>query len=142
MTTTPPNAFIGRTGIPADADLDQALGAAKPVWDALIAGLAAQHGVSGREWKCYSAKAGWALRLLRGKRTILWLSPCQGCFRAAFVLGDKALLAAQHSVLSAQAMRALQQAERYPEGTGVRLLVKGPKDIPAVMKLAVAKLEN
>ncbi|MGO9094453.1 MAG: DUF3788 family protein [Bryobacteraceae bacterium] len=142
MTATPPNAFIGRTGIPADADLDQALGAAKPVWDALIAGLAAQHGVSGREWKCYSAKAGWALRLLRGKRTILWLSPCQGCFRAAFVLGDKALLAAQHSVLSAQAMRALQQAERYPEGTGVRLLVKGPKDIPAVMKLAVAKLEN
>ncbi len=142
MTTTPPNAFIGRTDIPADADLDQALGAAKPVWDALIAGLAAQHGVSGREWKCHSAKAGWALRLLRGKRTILWLSPCQGCFRVAFAMGDKALLAAQHSGLSAQAMRALQQAERYPEGTGVRLLVKGPRDIPAVMKLAVAKLEN
>lgn len=142
MNITPPNAFIGRTDVPTDADLDQALGAAKPVWDALIADLAAQHGVSGQEWKCYSAKAGWALRLLRGKRTILWLAPCQGCFRVAFILGDKALLAAQHSALSAQAMRALQQAERSPEGTGVRLLVKRPKDIPTVKKLAVAKLEN
>jgi hypothetical protein len=142
MNITPPNAFIGRTELPTDAELAQALGAAKPVWDGLIAGLAAQHGVSGREWKCYSAKAGWALRLLRGKRTILWLSPCQGCFRVAFALGDKALLAAQHSALSAPAMRALQQAERYPEGTGVRLLIKGPKDVPTVRKLAVAKLEN
>jgi len=140
--TAPPNAFIGRTELPTDAELVQALGAAKPVWDGLIAGLAAQHGVSGREWKCYSTKTGWALRLLRGKRTILWLSPCQGCFRAAFVLGDKALLAARHSRLSALAMRAFQQAERYPEGTGVRLLIKGPKDIPTVRKLAVAKLEN
>ena len=140
--TAPPNAFIGRTELPTDAELVQALGAAKPVWDGLIAGLAAQHGVSGREWKCYSTKTGWALRLLRGKRTILWLSPCQGCFRVAFILGDKALLAAQHGALSAQAMRAFQQAERYPEGTGVRLLIKGPKDIPTVRKLAVAKLEN
>jgi hypothetical protein len=142
MTNTPPNAFIGRTEIPTDADLDQVLGAAKPVWNGLIAGLAAQHGVSIQEWKCYSTKTGWALRLLRGKRTILWLSPCQGCFRVAFILGDKALLAARHSGLSAQAMRALQQAERYPEGTGVRLLIKGPKDIPTVKKLAVVKLEN
>jgi len=56
-------------------------------------------------------------------------------------LGDKALLAAQHGALSAQAMRAFQQAERYPEEPGP-LLIKGPKDIPTVRKLAVAKLET
>jgi hypothetical protein len=58
------------------------------------------------------------------------------------ILGDKAVLAAPQSGLSARALRALDQAERYPEGTGVRLLIKGSKDIPRVKKLAVVKLEN
>jgi hypothetical protein len=137
-----PNAFIGRTESPGDADLSEALGSAKPVWDRLIADLAAQHDVAIQEWKSYSLKSGWSLRLKRGKRTILWLGPCEGCFRVMFILGDKALLAARQSGLSAHALRALDQAERYPEGTGVRLVIKGPKDIPTVKKLAVVKLEN
>jgi len=107
-----------------------------------MADLAAQHDVAIQEWKSNSPKAGWSLRLERGKRTILWLGPCEGCFRVTFILGDKALLAARRSALSARALRALDQAERYPEGTGVRLLIKGPKDIPTVKKLATVKLEN
>jgi hypothetical protein len=137
-----PNAFIGRIGRPADADLAKALGPVKLVWDGLLAGLAAKHGVTVQEWTSYSLKAGWSLRLKRGKRTIVWLAPCEGCFRVAFILGDKALLAARQCGLSARALRALNEAERYPEGTGVRLLIKGPKDIPTVEKLAVVKLEN
>lgn len=142
MTNVAPNAFIGKTVEPAEADLSKALGPAKPVWDGLLADLAAQHDVAIQEWKCYSPKAGWSLRLKRGKRTIVWLSPCEGCFQAAFILGDKALLAARQSDLSVQALRALDQAKKYPEGTGVRLLIKSPKDIPTVKKLAVVKLEN
>ena len=95
-----------------------------------------------QEWKSYSVKAGWSLRLKRGKRTILWLGPCAGCFRVMFILGDKAVLAARQSGLSTRALRALDQAERYPEGTGMRLLIKGPREIPTVKKLAVVKLEN
>src|ERR1035441_8539235 len=89
---TPPNAFIGRAGKPTEADLAEALGPLKPVWDELLADLAAEHGVTVQEWTSYSAKAGWSLRLKRGKRTIVWMAPCEGCFRVAFVLGDKALL--------------------------------------------------
>lgn len=137
-----PNAFIGRTERPTCADLDKALGPAKPVWDKLIADLAAEDDVAIQEWSCYSPKAGWALRLKRGKRTILWLAPCAGCFRVMFILGDRALLAARQSRLSAGALRALDQATKYPEGTGIRLLIKGPKDLPTVRKLAVVKLKN
>lgn len=118
------------------------MGSTKPVWDGLIADLAAEHDVAIQEWNSYSPKAGWSLRLKRGKRTILWLAPCECCFRVAFILGDKALLAARQSGLSAPALRALDQAQKYPEGTGVRLLIKGPKDIPTVKKLAVVKLAN
>jgi Protein of unknown function (DUF3788) len=137
-----PNAFIGRTERPTDADLATALGPVKPVWDGLLADLAAKHGVTVQEWSSYSLKAGWSLRLKRGKRTIVWMAPCEACFRVAFILGDKALLAARQSGLSARALRALDEAERYPEGTGVRLLINGPADIPTVKKLAVVKLEN
>jgi hypothetical protein len=137
-----PNAFIGRTASPTDADLAKALGPVKPVWDALLADLSAQHDVVVQEWNSYSVKAGWSLRLKRGKRTIVWLAPCEACFRAAFILGEKAVAAARQIGLSARALRVLDEAPRYPEGTGVRLLIKGPKDIPTVKKLVVVKLAN
>jgi len=142
MSEMAPNAFVGKTAEPTDDDLEKALGPAKRIWDELLADLKTEHEVATREWNSYSAKAGWSLRLKRGKRTILWLSPCSGCFRVAFVLGDKAIVAARQSGLPAAALRILNEAQKYPEGTGVRLVVKGPRDIPTVKKLAVAKLEN
>jgi len=141
-TALTPNAFIGSTVRPSDADLEKALGAAKPAWDSLIADLAAEHGVTIQEWKSYSSKAGWSLRLLRGKRTIVWLAPCAGCFCVAFILGDKAVQAARQCGLPARIVKSLDEAEKYPEGTGLRLLIKGAKDLSAVQKLAVVKLEN
>jgi len=137
-----PNAFIGKAGEPTDSDLTEALGSTKILWDGLIADLAAEHNVTLQEWTCYSAKAGWSLRLKKKKRTILWMAPCNGCFRVAFILGDRAVEAARKSKLSAAAIRAIDQAERYPEGTGIRLRIKRPQDIPTVKKLAMIKLEN
>jgi hypothetical protein len=79
--------------MPTDADLSKALGLAKPIWDGLVTDIAAQHGVANQDWKSYSPKAGWALRLMRGRRTILWLAPFEGSFEVLFILGDKALSA-------------------------------------------------
>ena len=141
-TALTPNAFIGSTVRPSEADLEKALGDAKCAWDSLIADLAAEHGVSTQEWKSYSSKAGWSLRLLRGKRTIVWLAPCAGRFRVAVILGDRAVQAARRCGLPARVLKSLDEAEKYPEGTGLRLEVKGMRDLPAVKKLAVVKLEN
>jgi hypothetical protein len=137
-----PNAFIGRTSAPSDAELAGALGASMAVWEALVSGLAARHGVTTREWRSYSPKAGWALRVSRGRRTIVWLSPCDGRFHAGFILGDKALLAAKEMPLAARFRKALEEAVRYPEGNGVRLTVAKAADLPGLEKLAIAKIEN
>ncbi|HLK68496.1 MAG TPA: DUF3788 domain-containing protein [Bryobacteraceae bacterium] len=142
MSDLAPNAFIGRKDRPTDDDLAGTLGGTKPLWDGLIAEMAEQHGATIQEWKCYSVKAGWALRLIRGKRTILWMAPCEGSFRVSFILGERAVLAARQSGLSARLLKILDEAPKYPEGTGVRLHIKAPRDIPAVRKLAVIKLEN
>jgi hypothetical protein len=136
------NAFIGTLKKPTEEELAAALGPTKVIWDQLVADLAHDHGVDVQEWSSYSPKAGWALRLKRKKRTIVWLSPCRGCFRVTFILGDRAMEAARRSKLPQRVIRILDEAPRYPEGTGIRMNVKGQKDIGIVKKLAVIKLEN
>ena len=136
------NAFIGKAKKPTEEELAAALGPAKVVWDRFIAGLAEENGVDVQEWSSYSRKAGWSLRLKRKKRTIVWLAPCQGCFRVAFILGDKAMKAARECELPARVVKILDEAPKYPEGTGVRIAVKGDKDIAVLKKLAEIKLAN
>jgi hypothetical protein len=133
---------VGRTTRPSDSDLERALGRAKLRWDQLVAELASEHDVTTREWKSYAARSGWSLRLLRGKRTIVWLVPYAGCFQVAFIFGDKALTAIRQSAVPARVLRMLEEAPRYPEGTGLRFDVKAVKDIAVVKTLAAIKLEH
>lgn len=138
----PRNAFIGKIDEPTDGDLASELGAAKTVWDGLLSELRAEYDLKVREWNSYSRKAGWALRLKREKRNIVYLSPCRGFFVAAFALGEKAMAAARQSGLPKHVMKILEEARKYAEGTAVRLEVHGGEDITAVKKLVGIKLAN
>jgi hypothetical protein len=137
-----PNAFIKKPKQPTNAELAAALGPAKATWDQLLADLAHEFGVNVHEWNSYSLKAGWSLRVKRKERTIVWLAPCPGAFRVAFILGDKAVLAAQEAKLPKRILKIINEAPKYPEGTGVRLEVKSSKDIATLKKLAAIKLAN
>jgi hypothetical protein len=137
-----PNAFIDKPKKPTDDELAAALGPAKAIWDQLVADMAQQYDVTGREWKCYSRKAGWSLRLKRKERTILWVGPCRGSFRVAVILGDKAVQAARQSQLPQRVIRMINEAKRYVEGTGVRIEMKKPKDIEIAKQLAAIKLAH
>jgi hypothetical protein len=137
-----PNAFVGRTKAPSDADLAAALGAAKPLWDEIVVGMARELGLTSSEWKSYGVKQGWALQLRRGKRNIVHLAPCEGSVRVLFILGDKAVAAARAARLGATAAKLIDDAPRYPEGTGIRLEVSRERQIPLVRRLARIKLDN
>jgi hypothetical protein len=137
-----PNAFVGHTKAPSDADLAAALGAAKPLWDEIVVGMARELGLTGSEWKSYSVKQGWALQLRRGKRNIVHLAPCQGSFRVLFILGERAVAAARVARLGATAAKLIDDAPRYPEGTGIRLEVSRERQIPLIRRLARIKLDN
>ena len=137
-----PNAFIGKRHPPTDAELSGALGPAKAIWDQLLAGLAAEHKLTVQEWNSYSPKAGWSLQLKRKERNILYLGPCKGAFRAAFVLGDKAVAAARKSDLPQRVIKIINQSKRYAEGTAIRFETVRAKDIKPVVQLAGIKLAN
>ncbi len=137
-----PNAFIGMTTQPTDEDVSKALGPSAPAWNEFLDWIAEHHSVTIREWNSYSPKHGWSLRLKIKKRNIVYLSPCDGCFRVAFILGDKAVAAARQNKLSKPLIKLFDEATHYPEGTGLRLLVKGTKDLAQIQTLAAIKLAN
>ncbi len=136
-----PNAFIAKTVQPTPVEVSSALGPATEPWKNLIDWLAEQD-VAEPEWKSSGKKYGWSLRLKHKKRNILYLSPCEGCFRVAFILGDKAVAAARQSDLAKSTLKLLDEAPRYPEGTGLRLMMETAMDLAEVRKLALLKLAN
>jgi hypothetical protein len=139
----PANAFIGKTTKPTDAELATALGGPeKALWDKLAAQLAEEHGVTIPDWHSYSRKAGWTLRLKRKDRAIVYLTPARGCFLASFALGEKAAKAARESGVPPAVVKIIDEARRYAEGRAVRIEVRGPRDVAAVVKVAAAKIGN
>ena len=137
-----PNAFIGEVAPPTERDLAEALGPAKTYWDAVVVDMARDLGCPECEWKSYSPKHGWALRLKRGKRNIAHLSPCSGSFVVVFILGERAVAAARASQLGVRANALLDAAPRYPEGTGLRFEVTSARSLPLIRKIAAIKLAN
>jgi hypothetical protein len=137
-----PNAFVGHALKPTSQELSAALGATSSVWNQLVEAMTEEYGVNVQEWTSYSLKAGWALRLKLKKRNILYMSPCEGCFQVAFILGDKAMKAVKQIKFPQRVATSIENATRYPEGTGVRLLVKKMTDLASIQKLAAIKLAN
>lgn len=137
-----PNAFIGKPAQPTPAEISAALGPTATVWTDLVDSFVRDLGVTNQEWKSSSPKWGWSLILSFKKRRIVYLTPCAACFRASFILGDRAVAAAREAGLSKPVLKLLDEAPHYPEGTGLRIMVKAARDLPAVRKLAQIKLAN
>jgi hypothetical protein len=136
-----PNAFIGRKTQPSNKEVLEKLGPAKATWKELLKFLEKQ-GIESKEWKSISPKYGWSLRPALKKRTILHLAPCEGCFRVAFILGDRAVVAAKASDLPRSLLKELAEARRYAEGTGIRCVVREPNDLESIRKLVEIKLKD
>ncbi len=129
-----PNAFIGKKSKPTARELSAALGPSHALWQEIIEALNLTP-----EWNSYSPKAGWSLKLKQKSRTILYLSPCPGSFRIAFILGAKALTAAKASDLPKSAQKLLAEAKKYPEGSAVRFEEVTAVDLPSISTLAQIK---
>ena len=137
------NAFIGHSTPPTTDDLAAALGPdAHLLWINLVATLESDQLINASVWKSYSPKAGWALRLLKGKRVIVYLSPAANAFIATFILGPRAMEAAYAAKLPARTVKLLQEAKRYPEGTAVPIEVHKPAHARLVRTLAAIKLAH
>jgi hypothetical protein len=137
-----PNAFIGKATQPTASQIAAALGESAQPWRQLMDWLVTEQRIDEQEWKSISPKYGWSLRVKLKKRTIVYLGPCADCFRASFVLGDRAVAAARQASLPKSVLTAIDEARRYAEGTGLQLIVHRASDLPAIQKLVEIKLAN
>jgi len=133
------NLFTGRHEAPSEKDLAKELGAMKEIWDQLVSAALAQCGNGRTEWNSYSPKAGWSLRVKRGERNIVYLSPCEDCVLALFALGEKAMQEARKADFPVAVRKIVREAKKYAEGTAVRIPVTSVKDIPVVLQLMAVK---
>jgi len=135
------NAFIGRKTRPTQNVLSATLGPAAAAWDELVKWLTKQ-GIDCKQWQSISPKYGWSLRPALKSRTILYLGPCDGCFRVSFALGDRAVTATRSADLPKAVLDEIASAKKYAEGTAVRLIVHKTSDLDSIRKLVEIKLQN
>jgi hypothetical protein len=136
------SAFDDKAKKPSTSDLRKALGRTSAHWSNLTNHIAAEHGATDESWGFAGANWGWSLRLKRKKRTILYMTPCEGYFLVGFVLGEKAVKAAHDSKLPDSILRIIDSAKKYAEGRGVRIEIRKKEDLEAAKKLAAIKLAN
>jgi Protein of unknown function (DUF3788) len=136
------NAFLGKTVEPTENEVASALGPALSAWNELLTWLKDEQQLPDKEWTSYSPKYGWALRIKRKKRNILYLSPGKDCFLVSFILGDKAVAALRAGKLSKALLKTLEEAPHYPEGTGLRLLVSKSSQLSPIRQLTLVKLAH
>jgi hypothetical protein len=134
----------GSSGGPGKREIAGLLGKAGALWTGLHGDLASRFGPLDQKWSFSRKTNHWALQLKepKKKRTVVYLIPLQGCFQAAFALGEKACGAARSSTLPASVLDIIERAPRYAEGRGVRLDVRTRKDIENVTALAAIKMAN
>jgi len=136
------SAFPDKTRAPTDDALRTTLGKAYRPWVALLDLVARRIGPLTDAWGFTSAKTGWGLRVRRGERVILYMTPQQNQFLVSLVLGEKAVAAARAAKLSATVMKIVDRSPRYPEGRGVRIEVTGSRQLTTLARLAEIKCES
>jgi len=137
-----PKKPAAKPGAPTAAALARALGATQPIWDEIVAHLEATYAPVTPEWKPSRTSPLGFLRLIRKKRTILYLLPRNGHFLTAFVFGEKATAAVRNGDLPAAVVTALNAARVYAEGRGIRLETRTPQDVATMKKLAAIKMAS
>ena len=127
---------------PTERMLAQALGPSARVWTSLIERLSSECAPLEPVWAFAGAKFGWSLRLKRGKRVIVYMTPGKGQFLASFALGEKACAAAGEARLPAAILKLIADAPRYPEGRGVRITVRTERQAAGIRTLAAIKIAH
>jgi hypothetical protein len=134
------SALDDKSHTPRPAELREVLGRAFDPWTDLLERLSEAFGPLGRTWNFAGANWGWSLKLARKKRTVLYLTPCREHFLVGFALGEKAVEKARASRLPGAVQAVIDGAKKYAEGRAVRLTIRRPRDLPAVIKIAAAKM--
>jgi Protein of unknown function (DUF3788) len=93
------------------------------------------------EWKRYSKKSPWVMKVSEGDRTLLYVTPQANQFEVTVVLGERAAQAALAGRVREGLHAGIRAAKPYAEGRPVRVVVTGKADLAGVAELVAVKLK-
>ena len=135
MAKGKPSAAQG-SGVPGDDELVTLLGSSHAAFQALTHDRA---GVT-CEWKRYSKKGPWTLKVSEGERTLFYLIPQAKQFEVTVVLGQRATDAALAGRVRPELHATIRSAKPYVEGRPVKVVVTSMEDLAGVEELVAVKL--
>lgn len=133
------SAFSDADAAPSRADLTKALGTAAPLWTAFVKGIERQAGTVRQRWNFSGVKFGWSLRLMRGDRILVYVTPQAGKFLVGLVLAKKATQPDIVKRLSPAAAKLIENAPQYAEGRGLRMAVASRVTLRTALEIAALK---
>jgi hypothetical protein len=136
------SAFDDKRKKPEAAAVRETLGRSSMHWFGLIERVESEFPPAVAEWTFGGAPWGWALRLKRKKRAVLYMTPARKHFLVGFALGEKAVRAAGAAKLPGPVWKLISGAQKYAEGRAVRMEVRTRADLDNVMKVARIKMAN
>lgn len=93
-----------------------------------------------QEWRRYSKKSPWVLKVSQGDRTLFYATPMSEAFEVTVVLGERAIAAALAGRVSKKLHPSIRAAKTYVEGRPVRIVIRGQDDLAGVEQLVAVKL--
>jgi hypothetical protein len=134
--------FDNKSAQPTGELLAIELGNAKEYLNKIGLFIINEYGDLSPEWKFYGQKSGWILKMLSGKRNLLFIIPLKNHFTVNIVFGDKAVEEVMQSNLPDSIKQELQSAQKYVEGRSVQVDVKTEQDEKNVLELIKIKMRN
>lgn len=74
-------------------------------------------------WKFYGKKNGWLLKLMSGKRNVLFVVPQKDYFRVSFTFGESLFEDVMNSNIHEKIKNEFFQAKKYAEGRTIQITV-------------------
>ena len=127
---------IDATAPPSESEMAAVLGEAHPEFQALLA----RRPETTAEWRLYSKKSNWLLKVSQGKRTLFYARPDSGKLKVTVLLGERAVEAALAGQVSKQLHADIRETKPFPEGRPVSVWIKRPVDLAKVEQLISVKL--
>ena len=93
------------------------------------------------EWRRYSKRSPWVMRVSQGKRPLFYARPDFGAVEVTVLLGGRAVEAALAGQVSKRLHAAIRKARVFPEGRPVCVIVKKMEDLAKVEELVAVKLQ-
>jgi len=134
--------FTDKSTVPTEKDLVEKLESTYQFWIELVDYVLEKYPAGMVGWNYPGKKYGWSFRIKDKKRAIIYFLPREKYFKVAFVFGQKATDMVLNSNISSELKTNLEQATKYAEGRGIRIVIENDTLIPDIKRLIEVKLDN